>query len=65
MRTWLKETRESRKLLQKDIARPVGISQAYYTFIENGSRCPSVKIAKKIAAILNFDWTKFFEEDTI
>jgi len=30
--------------------------------IENGSRDPSVKVAKKIAAVLNIDWTLFFRE---
>jgi putative transcriptional regulator len=31
--------------------------------IENGERIPSVGTAKKIAEILNFDWTLFFEEE--
>jgi len=30
--------------------------------IETGERRLSVEIAKKIAEILGFDWTKFFEQ---
>jgi transcriptional regulator with XRE-family HTH domain len=31
--------------------------------IELGERRPSVEVAKKIAAVLFFDWTLFFEDD--
>lgn len=41
----------------------VGISRAGYANIENGKRLPSVPVAKKIAAVLGFDWTRFYEED--
>ena len=34
------------------------------TEIENGNANPSVKVAKKIAAVLGFDWTMFFEDDS-
>jgi len=32
------------------------------TEIENGNANPSVKVAKKIAAVLGFDWTRFYDE---
>jgi len=33
------------------------------TEIENGNANPSVKVAKKIAAVLGFDWTRFFDDE--
>jgi len=33
------------------------------TEIENGNANPSVKVAKKIAAVLGFDWTRFYEDE--
>jgi len=63
MRTWLREIRKEKKMLQREVANPIGISSAYYTFIEKGKRRPSVETAKKIAAVLGFEWTKFFEDE--
>lgn len=31
--------------------------------IELGERRPSVEVAKKIAAVLGFDWTRFYEDE--
>lgn len=47
---------------QEEIALEVGISRAGYANIENGKRTPSVPVAKKIAAVLGFDWTRFYDE---
>ena len=47
---------------QEEIALEVGISRAGYANIENGKRTPSVSVAKKIAAVLGFDWTRFYDE---
>lgn len=58
---WLKELRESRGLNQRQVAEQVGISQPSYCFIERGKRGASVKTAKRIAAVLGFEWTRFFE----
>ena len=38
------------------------LSQSGYANIEVGLRMPSVEIAKRIAAALGFEWTRFFEE---
>ena len=63
MRHWLKELRsESRNMTQEQLAKMVGISRTMITEIENGNANPSVKVAKKIAAVLDFNWTKFYEE---
>lgn len=63
MRTWLKELRlKSRSMTQKQLATLVGISRTMITEIENGKANPSVEVAKRIAAVLGFDWTRFFED---
>ena len=63
MRHWLKELRsESGNMTQEQLAKKVGISRTMITEIENGNANPSVKVAKKIAAVLGIDWTKFYEE---
>lgn len=58
---WLKEKRESHSMTQKNVATQVGLSRAAYTNIETGAKKPSVKLAKRIAEVLGFDWTKFYE----
>lgn len=40
------------------------ISRQYYGMIENGTRRPSVEVAKSIAEILDIDWTIFFEHNS-
>lgn len=63
MRTWLKELRtKSSNMTQKELAARVGISRTMITEIENGKANPSVEVAKRIAAVLGFDWTRFFED---
>lgn len=64
MRTWLKELRtKSSNMTQKELAARVGISRTMITEIENGKANPSVEVAKRIAAVLGFEWTRFFEDD--
>lgn len=53
-----KEKNES----QQAIADQIGITRQYYNYIERGLRNPSVKTAKRIAKVLGFHWTLFFEE---
>ena len=55
--------RQQARMSQEDISKKVGISRAGYSNIENGKRRPSVTVAKKIAAVLGFDWTRFYETD--
>jgi len=64
VRQWLKELRQrSNNLTQEQLAKMVGISRTMITEIENGKANPSVEVAKKIAAVLGFDWVKFFEDE--
>lgn len=60
---WLEQKRKNMKLQQWKIAQKCDISQQAYSLIEKGKRYPSVKLAKKIASILNFEWTLFFENN--
>lgn len=61
-RVWLISYREKKGISQSEVARQIGITQQMYNFIENNKRNPSVEIAKKIADVLNFSWTKFYED---
>ncbi|HDR8054388.1 TPA: helix-turn-helix transcriptional regulator [Bacillus cereus] len=61
MREWLKKFRYVKGYTHEDIANKCKISRSYYTQIENGTKTPSVEIAKKIGGCLNFDWTCFFK----
>ena len=60
--SWLKEIRKNAGLTQRKTAEVAGVSRFYYIDIELGRREPNVKSAKKIAAVLGFDWTRFYEE---
>lgn len=60
LRIWLKDLRNQNKLTQEDIAKQSGISRSYYTHIEQGTKTPTVDVAKSIASTLNFDWVIFF-----
>ncbi|MEH7277609.1 helix-turn-helix transcriptional regulator [Bacillus toyonensis] len=62
MRVWLIEKRKKINKTQKDIAHRAQISRSMYAMIENGERNPSVYVAKKIALVLSFEWTVFFDE---
>ena len=59
MRYWLVQARGD--MSQSKLAELAGIKQNTYSNIESGKRNPSVKVAKSIASVLGFNWTKFFE----
>lgn len=61
MRAWLKDMRGNRS--QADVATQCKMSQQMYSLIETGEREPTVKIAKAIAKALDFNWTKFYEDE--
>lgn len=66
MREWLIKIRTKQKKSQYKVAANAGISQSYYASIETGVRGNKLPVmtAKKIACVLNFDWTLFFEDIT-
>lgn len=61
-REWLEKIRNNIKKTHEEIAEAAGIERAYYTMIENGTRNPSVEVAKRIAAAMGFDWTFFYND---
>lgn len=61
MRGWLRDIRISKGLTQEQVAILSDISRSHYTHIEQGTKKPSVDVAKRIAKQLGFDWTIFFE----
>ena len=40
-----------------------GITPHFYGYIESGERNPSIETAKRIAKVLGFNWTMFFEDE--
>lgn len=60
LREWLKRIRKEMRYAPKEIAEKCDITRNYYDLIETGKRNPSVSVAQKIADLLNFDWTWFF-----
>jgi len=59
---WLIRLREEAGMRQIDVARAVRITKGSYSHYECGRRIPRVDTAKKIAEVLGFDWTRFFED---
>ena len=63
-RKWLYEARKNKNLTMAEVAAKSNISESYYSLIESGNRNVPVKTAKKIAKVLGFDWTKFYEDES-
>ena len=62
MRKWLRIARVEKDMSQKKLCEKIGISQPSYCLIENGKVNPRPSTAKKIAAVLGVDWTRFYDE---
>ena len=58
----LQKVRTAKGLTQEQLASEVGVIRQTISEIECGRNKPSVKVAKKIAEVLDIDWTNFFEE---
>ena len=63
MRTWLKDIRAKKGLTQQEVANAANVDVTMISKIELGERRPSVEVAKKIASVLEFPWTRFFEDE--
>lgn len=59
----LKIARKKKRLTQQQLAELIGVDRTLISKIESGSVTPSVTTAKKIAAVLGFNWTRFFEDE--
>ena len=62
MRRWLIELRKEKDLTQMAIASLAGITRAYYAQLELALRSPSIRVAKRLAEILEIEWTTFYNE---
>jgi transcriptional regulator with XRE-family HTH domain len=62
MRNWLRNLRETAGLSQEKLATLIQLDITTIGKYELGLRSPSVENAKKIAEILKFDWTRFYED---
>lgn len=51
--TYLKLLRKSRCLTQDELAKKLGISQSYYSQVENGQRRPSISLWQKLHKLFN------------
>ena len=52
---WIKEGRERRGMLQSEVVEQLGITQSYYSMIENGQRGVDLQLAIQICKILRLD----------
>lgn len=57
----LRKLRTDQGLSQMALASLVDVSRSSIALIESGVNKPSVKLAKKLAAVFNVNWTIFFE----
>ncbi len=57
----LKDIRNQQGILQRDITEKYGVSQSYYSLIENGYRRPSLDFAMRIALALNISLQEICE----
>lgn len=63
MRSWLIELRQKRNLSQADIAKMIGVTQSYYSLIENGERQSDLNLstAEKLSKIFKISLKKISE----
>ena len=65
MRHWLRDARQAKGLSQEETAKRTGVSQSTYAMWETGTRTPTVETAKRIADVLGFSWTRFFDDEEV
>ena len=58
----LRDERERKGLTLLEVAKAASVSESYISYVETGKRRPSVDVAKRIAKILGFNWTKFYQD---
>lgn len=61
MRIWLRDLRVNKCLSQKELADLTEVDVTSIGKYELGKRNPSPKVARKLAEVLGFEWTRFFE----
>ena len=56
----LANIRHAKGMLQKDVAKAAGVTRSFYTLVENGTRTPSLQVAKFMADALGLSLDEFF-----
>ena len=56
----LAEIRKEKNMTQQELADLIKVKRQTISAIENGVN-PKIETAKKIAKVLGFEWTKFYE----
>ena len=56
---FVREAREKKGMLQSDVAEQLGVSRAYYCYIESGSRDIYFSLGLKICAVLDLNINDF------
>lgn len=64
-REWLKKIRNEKGMSQFEMASFLQIPQSTYSYYEIGMRNPKIKKAKRLAKLLEINWTKFYENQEI
>ena len=58
----MRERRLERGMSQVQLAAAIGTTQGAVARFEKGTRQPKPSTAKKIADVLGFSWTEFYED---
>ena len=58
----LRRLRQERGLTLKQLGEKANLDDSYICLIEQNKRTPSVPAAKRIAKVLGFNWTRFFDK---
>ncbi len=59
---WLVDLRKSKGMKAVEMARQINVSRSRYCNIEKGRGKPTIAQAKRLANILGFDWTRFYDD---
>ena len=61
-RNFMIKAREAKRMSQQAVADLVQVAQSSIAQYETGDRTPRPPLAKKIAALVGFDWKLFYDE---
>ena len=57
----MRDARKAMHMTQKELAKASDVCFVSICRYETGKSIPSVPVAKRIAAVLGVDWTRFYE----
>lgn len=65
MRKWLKDLREMNNMSQQNVADKIGITQNYYSMIEQNERMPkmTIEMAQKLSEIFSIPIKTILENE--